>query len=438
VAYQSVDLLEVWAWGQRVGAVARNPEGALSVFQYTPEWIEGGIALSPLTMPLRQTPYDVSQWDIDPEPFKYLPPPLADSLPDAFGNALVDEWMSRQGIDQQRITPLDRLAYAADRAIGALEFRPPARVTRTETTAVQLADLVTAARRTVRGVLADDASAHAALDMLIQVGSSAGGARAKAVVAFNPRTYQIHSAFSGLEEGYEHWLIKLDGVSATGMDGHGDALGESAPYGRVEYAYYLMAQSAGITMGECRLLHEGPRRHFMTKRFDRGPRGERHHVMTLCAMANLDHRLVGRHGYDQYLGVVSQLGLGLNARVEAFRRMAFNVAAVNFDDHTKNLSFLHRRVGAWELAPAYDVTHAYNSASPWTQRQALSVNGKVENISLDDLYAVGERHDVPSYKALVREVDRAVDQWKAFSEIAEVDDETAHRIELDIEHFRPR
>jgi serine/threonine-protein kinase HipA len=176
VTYQSVDLLEVWAWGQRVGAVARNPEGALSVFQYTPEWIEGGIALSPLTMPLRQTPYDVSQWDIDPEPFKYLPPPLADSLPDAFGNALVDEWMSRQGIDQQRITPLDRLAYAADRAIGALEFRPPARVTRTETTAVQLADLVTAARRTVRGVLADDASAHAALDMLIQVGTSAGGA----------------------------------------------------------------------------------------------------------------------------------------------------------------------------------------------------------------------------------------------------------------------
>jgi serine/threonine-protein kinase HipA len=320
VTYRPTDVIEVLAWGDRVGAVALDPETGWYAFAYAPEWVEAGIELAPLHMPLRIDPYEFP--DLRPATFYRLPPMLADALPDAFGNALVNAWLAEQGVPADQITPLDRLAYAADRAMGALEFRPPARKTGTDApTAVQLADLVLAARRTVRGEFSGDETAHAALEQLIQVGTSAGGARAKAVVAFNPTTYQVRSAYAPPAEGFEQWLIKLDGVSAIGMDGHGDRLGATAPYGRVEYAYSLMARAAGIEMTECRLLAEGPRRHFMTRRFDRGRGGERFHMISLCALAHLDYNMIGTHSYDQYLQTVDALGLGAEARGQAFRRM---------------------------------------------------------------------------------------------------------------------
>lgn len=439
MTYRQVDVLEVWAWDEWVGAVARDPDTGRYVFAYTPEWTSHGVELSPLFMALRDEPYDISQWpELKPEDFNFLPPLLADSLPDAFGNALVNAWMAEQGIASDVISPLDRLAYAADRAPGALEFRPSAlESTGGPLTAFQLADLVVAARRTVRGELSSDAASRKVLDELIQVGTSAGGARAKAVVAFNPTTYQIDSAFAPAQKGFEQWLIKLDGVSDLGMDGHGSGLGESAPYGRIEYAYYEMASAAGLTMMECRLHHEGPRRHFMTKRFDRGENGEHHHVITLCALMNLDARLVGVHSYDQYLQAVSRLSLGKDDLRQAYRRMVFNVMAVNRDDHTKNFSFLRRRNSGWELSPAYDVTHNYRAASEWTQRHNLSVNGRTTEIRLSDLYQVGERHDVPGYKRVVREVRDAVDSWPAFASRADVAIAYVERIADDMDRFRP-
>ena len=284
MSYSPAEVIEVRAWGKRVGAVALDESTGWYAFAYEPEWVAGGIELAPLFMPLRTEPYEFPQ--LLPQTFDRLPAMLADALPDAFGNALVNAWLAEQGIPVSRITPLDRLAYAADRAMGALEFRPPARDTTGDPpSAVQLADLVLAARLTVAGEFAGDTAAHAALQQLIQVGTSAGGARAKAVVAFNPATFQVRSAYGEPVEGFEQWLIKLDGVSNTGMDGHGDGLGESAPYGRVEYAYARMAAAAGVEMTECQLLAEGPRRHFMTKRFDRGPGGEKHHMISLCALA---------------------------------------------------------------------------------------------------------------------------------------------------------
>jgi serine/threonine-protein kinase HipA len=337
------------------------------------------------------------------------------------------------------VTPLDRLAYAADRAMGALEFRPPAREESSEApTAVQLADLVQAARRVVRGRFGSEETVRAALEQLIHVGTSAGGARAKAVVSFNPATSQVRSAYGPPEPGFEQWLIKLDGVSATGMDGHGDGLGETAPYGRIEYAYANMAGAAGIEMAPSLLLAEGPRRHFMTRRFDRGPEGERHHVISLCALAHLDFNMTGAHSYDQYFQAVRALGLDAGDLAQAYRRMVFNVMAVNRDDHTKNLAFLRSHHGAWALAPAFDVTHAYRADSPWTSRHLMAVNGKFEAVSAADLLAVGERNGVPGYKRLVHEVRAAVDEWPQFAGEADVQDEVVDQISGDIDRFRPR
>jgi serine/threonine-protein kinase HipA len=436
VSYQPVDLVEVTAWGRRVGAVALDPSTGYYAFAYDPGWIRTGVELAPLHMPLRREPYQFGE--LPRLTYYGLPALLADALPDAFGNALVNAWMAEQGVARDRITALDRLAYAADRAMGALEFRPPARhPTAVAPTAVQLADLVLAARRTVQGRLDEDDAAHAALEQLIHVGTSAGGARAKAVVAFNPQTSQVHSAYGPPQQGFEQWLIKLDGVSATTMDGRADALGESAPYGCIEYAYSLMATAADIDMAPCLLLAEGPRRHFMTRRFDRGPNGERIHLMSLCAMAHLDFNLIGAHSYDQYLQTVTALGLGPDARQQAYRRLVFNVMAVNRDDHTKNLAFLRGESTDWHLAPAFDVTHAFHPASQWTSRHLMAVNGKFDAITLKDLYAVGERHDVPAYRMCIRQVRNAVDAWRDFAAQADVNAEATERIARDIDMFRP-
>jgi serine/threonine-protein kinase HipA len=437
VTYAPVEVIEVLAWGRRVGAVALDPATEWYAFAYDRDWVAGGIELAPLHMPLREQPYQFP--DLSPTTFLRLPPLLADALPDAFGNALVDAWMAEHGVAAGEITPLDRLAYAADRAMGALEFRPPARDGATDApTAIQLADLVLAARITVRGEFSADETAHAALQQLIQVGSSAGGARAKAVVAFNPRTYQVRSAYTPPADGFEQWLIKLDGVSSTGLDEHSDRLGESAPYGRIEYAYSQMAEAAGIEMAPCVLLAEGPRRHFMTRRFDRGPGGERIHAISLCALSHLDYNLVGVHSYDQYFQAVRSLGLDLDELEQAYRRMVFNVMAVNHDDHTKNIAFVRHEDGAWHLAPAFDLTHAYNPESKWTSRHLMGVNGKFEGIGRDDLYAVGDRNDVPAYRRVVREVQEAVDAWGDFAAGAELGPETAKSIADDLEQFRPR
>jgi serine/threonine-protein kinase HipA len=388
-------------------------------------------------MPLRAAPYEFPE--LDRRTFHGLPPLLADALPDAFGSALVNRWMAEQGIAEGHITALDRLAYAADRGMGALEFRPPARADDgSAPSAVQLADLVLAARLTVRGEPGSDSTAHAALEQLIHVGTSAGGARAKAVVAYNPATAQVRSAFGEPVPGFEQWMIKLDGVSASGMDGREDRLGRSAPYGRIEYAYALMAAAAGVEMSEAQLLAEGPRRHFLTRRFDRTADGHKHHVISLCALAHLDFNMVGAHSYDQYLQIVARLGLGPEARQQAFRRMVFNVAAVNHDDHTKNFAFLRRRGGDWELAPAYDVTHAYHPDSKWTSRHLMSVNGRFDGITLDDLQAVGERNDVPAIRRTIREVLDAVDRWRSFAAVADVPDDVAAAVAADHARFRPR
>ena len=435
MSYQQVDIVEVRAWENTVGAVALDPATGYYAFEYDNDWITNRLSLSPLHMPNRSGIFEFPQLSL--QTYYRLPGMLADALPDKFGNALVDAWLAENGVSFDRITPLDRLAYAADRGMGALTFHPPISRPQEDATAVQLADLVRAARAMVSGEITTTPALHALLRQLIQVGTSAGGARAKAVIAYNPASGQIRQGQLNSPDGFEHWLIKLDGVgSDKGRDY--DPFSDSQGYGRVEYAYYLMALDAGIQMSESQLLLEGPRAHFLSRRFDRTRDGRRVHLQSLCGLAHLDFKLPDTHSYNQYLNTIVELGLGRDALAQAFRRMVFNVAAVNRDDHTKNLAFLLPEGGDWQLAPAFDVTHAHNPGGEWTQRHQMSVNGKFDKINLDDLSAVGDHYLIHGYKNAVKEVLDAVDRWPNFAAVASVDGDTTARIAGDHARHRPR
>jgi serine/threonine-protein kinase HipA len=342
---------------------------------------------------------------------------LADALPDNFGNALIDAWMAEHGIAKSAVTSLDRLAYMGKRGVGALEFRP-AHGSRTESAApLEMKSLVEAARKVLEGDLSKDDMAEAAINNIIHVGTSAGGARAKAVIAWNPQTNVIRSGQFDAAPGFEHWILKFDGV------GKYEELGPPGPYGRIEFAYYLMAKQAGIDIYPCRLLEENGRAHFMTRRFDRDVvegKTIKHHVQTLCAMDHLDFNQRETHAYAQLFMTVARLKLGDNALDQVFRRMAFNVMARNCDDHTKNFAFRLKQGAGWELAPAYDVTHAYKPDGKWTYQHLMSVNGKFNGITRKDLLVEADRFGVSRPNETLEAVRVAVEHWRDFAAQAEL------------------
>ncbi|MGO4702601.1 type II toxin-antitoxin system HipA family toxin [Dyella sp. 2RAB6] len=427
-AYQPVEAVRVFAWDTEIGAVVRDPKQRAFVFQYTDGWIRRGIELSPLHMPLAREPYT---FPLLPEAtFKSLPALLADSLPDDFGNNLINGFLAQKGVGSRSITALDRLAYMGARSMGALQFKPVRGPRQAKPTAIQLGELVFAARKALQGNFDGDREAEAAIKNLIQVGTSAGGARAKAVVAWNPSTNEIMSGQVPAPEGFSPWLLKLDGVAKDTRLGPSDRLGSGKGYGRIEYAYYLMATAAGMAMSDCRLLEENDRAHFMTRRFDREG-GDKHHIQTLCAMDHLDYKMLATHDYAQYFLVIQRLGLPQSAYAEAFRRMCFNVCAANCDDHTKNFSFLLRRGFTWELSPAYDITHAHDPNNQWLREHLMAVNGKFSGITRKDLLAVGDRFEVPGMKAIIGDVADAVSLWKEFAKEAGVPTDIASSIAKD-------
>src|SRR3990167_1267072 len=377
--YRSVDAVEVSAWGKRVGAVAREPTKNYYAFQYDPAWVKTGIELAPITMPLAQASEPFIFTDLPEPTYKRLPALLADALPDDFGNALIDAWMADQGITKTAITSLDRLAYMGKRGMGALTFRPLRGPSPSKPTAIHLGQLVEAARLAVMGQF-------------------------------------------DIPEGFEAWLLKFDGM------GRDNALGPSKGYGRIEYAYHLMAAEAGIDMSPCRLLEENGRAHFMTRRFDREG-NQRHHLQTLCAMAHLDYKQVATHSYNQLFQTANQLQLGRGALVEILRRMVFNVLAVNNDDHTKNFSFLLREGASWALAPAYDITHAFNPDNEWVKQHLMSVNGRFHQITRLDVREVADRFGLLSdVTDVIDKVQQAVGQWQGFAKRAGVDNAEAEAI----------
>jgi serine/threonine-protein kinase HipA len=426
--YTPVHIVEVRIWHKAVGAVALDPGLGYYAFEYQPAFVRAGVELAPLTMSLATASEPFVFADLPELTYRRLPGMLADALPDDFGNLLIDAWMAREGVGKSQITSLDRLAYMGKRGLGALEFKPargpkPSR----SSTAIELSAMVESARRAVQGEIDTDAHAAAALAQIIQVGTSAGGARAKAVVSWNPTTHEIRAGQFDVQAGFEHWLIKLDGV------GTDERLGVSRDYGRIEYAYHLMARAAGIIMSPCRLLEENRRAHFMTKRFDRDG-NTKHHLQTLCGLAHLDYRQKATHDVSQFLSTIDRLQLGYAAQEEAFRRIAFNVMAANCDDHTKNVSFLLREGQAWELAPAYDVTYAYNPKGEWTYQHLMAVNGKFAGISRDDLMVVADRFGVGTAPRVLQQVAEAVSAWPDFAKRAKVSAREVTRIR---DHHQP-
>jgi len=419
--YTHVDVVDVYLWGMHMGAVALDPGYGFYAFRYTPQFRATGIEPAPLYMP---TTVDQTFLftDLPEATYKRLPAMLADALPDDFGNALIDRWMLDHGVRKEDVTPLDRLAYMGRRAMGALEFKPARGPTTRSAFAIKLDELVTAARKAVRGDFEGDDHTQAALRNIIEVGTSAGGARAKAVIAWNPQTQEIRSGQVEVPEGFEHWLLKFDGMGAD------FELGATQQYGRIEYAYYLMARTAGIRMTECRLLHENNRAHFMTRRFDREPAGVRHHVQTLCAIAHLDYKKKSANSYAQLFDTIERLGLPYEDKVEAFRRMVFNVMARNCDDHTKNFAFRLRQGHSWELAPAYDVTFAHNPKGEWTSQHLMSVNGKFKDFTEEDLLFEADRFSIGNARHIIEQVRSAVADWPRFAAEAGVDAKEAERI----------
>lgn len=426
--YKTVTRIEAYIWGHKVGAIALDPKSGFYVFAYYPQFAKLGIELAPLQMPaLSFSPFVFA---FLPElTFKRLPALLADCLPDDFGNNLIDAWMSRQGVLKTNITPLDRLAYMGKRGMGALEFKPDRTNARHSVTAIQLSNLVETARKAMHGGISEDPLAEAALNQLIKVGTSAGGARAKATIAWNPETDEIRAGQFNADPGFEHWLLKFDGL------GPDLALGSSMDYGRIEYAYSRMAAHAGIVMAPCRLMKEGHRAHFMTKRFDRDG-NNKIHMQTLCAMAHLDYKQIATHDYSQLFQTIDQLGLGYSSREEAFRRMVYNVLSANCDDHTKNISFLLKEGGTWELSPAYDVTHAFNPEGEWTHQHLMSVNGKFKNITREDVLSVANRFAIGTAAKVIKQVAEAVGAWPEIATEAGVDPSEIRRISADHEEMR--
>lgn len=350
---------------------------------------------------------------------------LSDALPDKFGNALIDAALATQGVAKDQVTALDRLAYMGNRGMGALEFKPARGDKKRVSTAIDMSLLVEGARKVLQGKFDGDGETEVAIKNIIQVGISAGGARAKAVIAWNPETEQIRSGQVPVGDGFEHWLLKLDGV------GEDLALGAGLQYGRIEFAYYLMAIDAGIKMMPSRLLFENGRAHFMTKRYDRYG-NTKHHAQTLCALKELDFNLIGAHSYNQYFETIVGLGLDDLSLQEGFRRMVFNVMAANCDDHTKNFSFLLKESGKWQLAPAYDITHAHNPNNKWLKQHLMSVNGKFSDIHVSDMMAVADLYKIKSAHSIIDDVISAVNRWEYFAQKAKLPKEQIEKIGSDL------
>jgi serine/threonine-protein kinase HipA len=422
-------IVEVRLWGRTIGAAAQADGDAFATFEYDPAFARSGIEVSPIVMPLTRSPYRFPALSL--LTFHGLPGMLADSLPDKFGNALIDDWLARQGRSPESFSALERLCYTGTRGMGALEFHPVAGPRATASANLRIERLV----RLASEILARrDGSAslrmsgeNKAMSDLLRVGTSAGGARAKAVVAWNPDTGVLRSGQVKAQPGFGYWLIKFDGVSGN-RDKETD---DPAGYGVVEYAYHLMAVDAGIAMSECRLLEENGRRHFMTRRFDRLEGGEKLHMQSLGAIAHYDFHMAGAHSYEQAFQVIRRLGLGMAAIEQMYRRMAFNIVARNQDDHVKNTSFLMDKTGAWTLAPAFDVTYSYNPEGRWTSAHQMTMNGKSDGFTLEDFRASAAVAGLKQGRGetILNDTVAVVAKWKSYAEKARLVEQTAERIQ---------
>jgi serine/threonine-protein kinase HipA len=423
-------IAEVQLWGRTIGAVSLEEGREVAAFQYDPAFARSGIELSPLAMPLHQQVYEFPT--LSRSTFHGLPGLLADSLPDKFGNSLIDAWLATQGRTPESFQAVERLCYTGARGMGALEIAP-VQGPKSRTTSkieidalVRLASEVLTHRGDVRGHF-HEAGREKALHDILQVGTSAGGARAKAVIAWNRATNEVRSGQITAGEGFDYWLLKFDGVAGN----KDKELEDPKGYGAIEYAYYLMAKAAGISMSECRLLEENGRRHFMTRRFDRLAGGAKLHMQSLCALAHFDFNQPGAYAYEQALLTVRQLKLPMAEVEQQFRRMVFNIVARNQDDHVKNIAFLMNRQGEWSLAPAFDVTYSFNPTGLWTATHQMTLNGKRDGFVQEDFAACAKAAVMKRGRAatIIEEVRAAVQCWPDFAAEARLADDWREKIQ---------
>ena len=421
---------KVLLWGSVIGAVTWIEERELGVFQYAPDFVGSGIQVSPLAMPLNEFPYEFP--GLSRITFRGLPGLLADSLPDRFGNAVIDAWLASQGRTAASFNPVERLCYIGARGMGGLEFEPTIFGSATKEKKIELEKLVGLVnkildqRAGLKGVLsgADD---HEALEDILRVGTSAGGARAKAILAWNPETKDFRSGQLGLEPGFEHWLLKFDGIT----NNRDKEISDPQGYGRIEYAYHKIALNIGINMAECRLHNEGGRSHFMTKRFDRSGDGEKFHMQTLGAMAHYDYNQAGIYSYEQAIEVMKRLGLSRTDQEQQVLRTFFNIVGRNQDDHVKNIAFLMDRWGNWSLSPAYDLTYSWNPKGDWTSQHQMSLNHIRDDFTRNNLVSFALTAGIKKQAAeeMINRVISEFRRWPEISEAAGVPSDYVERIQ---------
>ncbi len=422
---EKIDTAVVHLWGDEVGAVSWLDDRGYAVFEYAPAFLKKGLDVSPIHMGLEAARRGDGTFSFpgqNRDTFLGLPGMLADALPDKFGNRLIDAWLVRNGRDAGSFSPVERLCYTGRRAMGALAFSPAINPRLDRAAPVEIATLVELAQAvmsrrseldTQLGI-SEYADGEAIMDIL-RVGTSAGGARPKAVIAMNAAG-RVVSGQAEAPPGYDYWLLKFDGVDDL-------ELGKPKGYGRIEFAYHRMACAAGIDMSECRLLEEDGRAHFLTRRFDR-IKGQKIHMQSLCGLAHYDFNAPGAYGYEQAFAIMRRLRLSKAEAMQQYRRMLFNVIARNQDDHTKNIAFLMDRDGKWRLSPAFDVTYSHNSTGHWTSQHQMSINGRRDGFTHADLTVVGESIGIPRPGRLIDEISTAVERWPEFAAEAGVRERT--------------
>lgn len=430
------NIAEVWLWDKLVGALAWDPTTSLATFEFTHEWVDTGVQISPLRMPTTNGQRKFNFPQLNKDTYKGLPAVFADTLPDDFGNAVINAWLARNGRDANSLNPLERLLYTGKRGMGALEYAPALRNTPKANTKLELESLINMAQQVLdqrSGIVSPlDSHDKDAMTAILQVGTSAGGARAKALVAINAARTEIRSGQVNAPSGFEHYLLKFDGV----IEHHtrSETFGDPQGFGRMEYAYYRMAVDAGINMSPCELLIDGERAHFLTKRFDRV--GNRKlHYQSLCAMDHADYKMPGHYSYEQLFGVARQLRLTRAEAVEIFRRMAFNIIARNHDDHSKNTGFLlpdHN--SRWQLSPAFDIAYSYKPGSPWVNSHQLSLNGKRDNFTRDDLLQAASliSNFNKEAKQIIQQILNVVSEWKSYAKQAGVFEHFSDQIQQNL------
>lgn len=419
----------VTLWGTAVGYFLLEEGKTFVSFEYDRDFVRMGVEISPIMMPLSNRVYEFPE--LADSAFRGIPGLLSDSLPDKFGNAVIDQWLASEGRTPESFNVVERLCYTGKRGMGALEYIPALSKHGDNDNQISVARLVDLASTILQEKENIHLSALSDIDfkLLLRLGTSAGGARAKAVIAYNEKTGDVRSGQIDLSEGYDFWLIKFDGVVKNG-----DHNLEDVPeYTLIEYAYYKMALKAGIDMSACKLLEEGPRKHFMTKRFDR-VNGKKLHMQSLGAMSHIDYNEPGLCSYEMAALIAKRLGLSNSDIEQFFRRMVFNVLAVNQDDHVKNISFLMDRNGIWTLSPAYDVTFASDSGNKWLKAHQMTINGKKSNILIEDLIACGQNMDLKTNKCkkIIEEVIEAVNEWQTIAHSVGIREKTINLIKNEL------